>query len=134
MVLEVDVERGRANLGIKQLLEDLTPDLTDTFTVDQELTGQVTSLQSYGAFVAIGSGIEGLVHVSAMGRGVSNPEGVLSVGEEVRVQVVSVDASAGRIGLALLRDEPAAPAVDESGAEAQATADDADGGDDESGS
>jgi len=102
MMLDVDVDRGRANLGIKQLVEDTTPSLEETYAVDQELIGQVTSLQSYGAFVRIGAGVEGLIHVSAMGKGISSPEGVVSVGQDVPVRIVSVDAVAGRIGLALV--------------------------------
>ena len=121
MMLDVDVERGRASLGIKHLSEDTTPSLDETFAVDQELIGQVTSLQSYGAFVRIGAGVEGLIHISAMGKGVSSPESVVSVGQEVSVRVVSVDADAGRVGLALVipsattaevQDAPEEPAED----------------------
>ncbi len=136
MMLDVDVERGRANLGIKQLTEDTTPSLDETYAVDQELIGEVTSLQSYGAFVRIGPGVEGLIHISAMGKGVSSPEAVVKVGQEVNVRVVSVDAVADRIGLALANygrdaeDAPAeeisadeAPADEESSAESAATDD-----------
>jgi small subunit ribosomal protein S1 len=105
MVLEVDVERGRANLGIKQLTEDTSPSLDDAFSIDQVLSGTVTSLQSYGAFVRIGSGVEGLIHVSAMGKGVSNPEAVVKPGQAVSVKVVAIDADAGRIGLALMAED-----------------------------
>ena len=121
MMLDVDVERGRANLGIKQLTEDTTPSLDETYAVDQELIGEVTSLQSYGAFVRIGPGVEGLIHISAMGKGVSSPDAVVQVGQEVSVRVVSVDAVADRIGLALVnygRDAEEAPTEETSSADA----------------
>jgi small subunit ribosomal protein S1 len=115
MMLDVDAERGRANLGIKQLTEDTTPSLDEAYAVDQELIGEVTSLQSYGAFVRIGPGVEGLIHISAMGQRVSSPDAVVKVGQEVNVRIVSVDAVADRIGLALVnygRDAEDASAED----------------------
>jgi len=66
------------------------------------LTGKVVRLESFGAFVDIGAGRDGMIHVTEMGRGyVGSPSEILSVGDEVQVRVVEVDARRGRISLTM---------------------------------
>ena len=69
---------------------------------DVVLPGKVVRLESFGAFVNIGAGRDGMIHVSEMGRGyVGNPSEILSVGDEVQVRVLDVDPQRGRISLSM---------------------------------
>jgi ribosomal protein S1 len=73
-----------------------------TLTPDTVLTGTVVRLESFGAFVDIGAGRDGMIHVSEMGRGyVGNPSEIMSVGDEVHVRVLEVDPRRGRISLSM---------------------------------
>jgi predicted RNA-binding protein with RPS1 domain len=66
------------------------------------LTGRVVRLESFGAFVDIGAGRDGMIHVTEMGRGyVGSPSELLSVGDEVQVRVLEVDSRRGRISLSM---------------------------------
>jgi small subunit ribosomal protein S1 len=78
-----------------------------TLEPDVVLTGKVVRLESFGAFVDIGAGRDGMIHVSEMGRGyVGNPSEIMSVGDEVQVRVLEVDPRRGRISLSM-KDLPA---------------------------
>lgn len=78
-----------------------------TLQPDMVLTGKVVRLESFGAFVDIGAGRDGMIHVSEMGRGyVGNPSEIMSVGDEVQVRVLEVDPRRGRISLSM-KDLPA---------------------------
>lgn len=69
---------------------------------DMLLTGRVVRLESFGAFVNVGAGRDGMIHVSEMGRGyVGNPSEIMSVGDEVQVRVLEVDSRRGRIALSM---------------------------------
>jgi small subunit ribosomal protein S1 len=69
---------------------------------DMVFTGKVVRLESFGAFVDIGAGRDGMIHVTEMGRGyVGSPSEILSVGDEVQVRVVEVDPRRGRISLSM---------------------------------
>lgn len=105
-VQRVDLGRGRISLTMieppEHTLEDLEPDMV--------LTGKVTRLARYGAFVDIGVGRDGLVHVSEMAQGyVKDPSEYVSAGEEIKVRVVSVDLRKNQIELSMTdlpSDEP----------------------------
>jgi ribosomal protein S1 len=78
-----------------------------TLQPDMLLTGHVVRLESFGAFVDVGAGRDGMIHVSEMGRGyVGNPSEIMSVGDEVQVRVLEVDPRRGRISLSM-KDLPA---------------------------
>jgi ribosomal protein S1 len=78
-----------------------------TLKPDAVLNGKVVRLESFGAFIDIGAGRDGMIHVSEMGRGyVGNPSEIMSVGDEVQVRVLEVDARRGRISLSM-KDLPA---------------------------
>jgi len=78
-----------------------------TLKPDTVLTGKVVRLETFGAFIDIGAGRDGMIHVSEMGRGyVGNPSEIMSVGDEVQVRVLEVDARRGRISLSM-KDLPA---------------------------
>ncbi|MFN2183078.1 MAG: S1 RNA-binding domain-containing protein, partial [Anaerolineae bacterium] len=69
---------------------------------DQVLTGKVVRLESFGAFVDIGAGRDGMIHVTEMGRGyVGSPSEIVSVGDQVQVRVLEVDPRRGRISLSM---------------------------------
>ena len=101
-VLDVDMDRERISLGLKQTQEDPWKTLVKGYPVGTILQGKVTKLVPFGAFVALGDGVEGLVHISEMSRDhVEKPEDILSVGDEVTVKVMDIDLERRRISLSL---------------------------------
>lgn len=108
-VKELDREKNRISLS---MIEPGTKTLRDLEEGDL-VTGRVTRLERYGAFVDLGVGRDGMLHVKEMGRGfVEKPEDVVKVGDELQVKVVGVDRRRGRVDLSikdLLPPEPDAP-------------------------
>jgi small subunit ribosomal protein S1 len=101
-VLDVDMDRERISLGLKQTQEDPWKTLVKGYPVGTILQGKVTKLVPFGAFVALGEGVEGLVHISEMSRDhVEKPEDILSVGDEVTVKVMDIDLERRRISLSM---------------------------------
>jgi small subunit ribosomal protein S1 len=102
-VLDYDLERERISLGLKQLQENPWRRVRDKYPVGSKVTGEVVTLQPYGAFVKIEDGVEGLVHVSEMswGRQVNHPSEVVKVGDRVEVVVLSIDEDRQEISLGL---------------------------------
>jgi small subunit ribosomal protein S1 len=99
-VLEIKEGGKRIGLGMKQLEPDPWDGLEERFREGSNVTGKVTRLMDFGAFVEIAEGVEGLLHVSQLGRDhVRKVSDVLKVGEEVTVRVTAVDPAARRIGL-----------------------------------
>jgi transcriptional accessory protein Tex/SPT6 len=112
-IRQIDPDRGRINLTMIE-----PPELSmDELRSDQVVKGTVTKLVNYGAFVDIGVGRDGLVHISEMSDGfVGKPSDVMSVGDEIEVRVVKVDQGKRRIELSLLGlpgDEPEQPEAEE---------------------
>jgi small subunit ribosomal protein S1 len=108
-VLDVDLERERVSLSLKATQEDPWREFERQHQMGEVITGSVTKLVPFGAFVRVGEGIEGLVHISELSdQHVESPEQVVQVGEEVRVKVVDVDVSRRRISLSTKRvaEEP----------------------------
>ncbi len=102
MVLDVDMTRERISLGLKQTQEDPWKQLVKNFPIGSIVKGTVTKLVPFGAFVEIGNGVEGLVHISEMAKGhVEKPEDVVAVGQEVMVKVMDVDTDRRRISLSV---------------------------------
>ena len=103
MVLEVDRERERISLGLKQITENPWNSILDQFPVGARVAGKVVNLAPYGAFVEIAPGIEGLVHISEFSwtKRVARASDMLSVGDEVQVVVLSVDAENQKIALGI---------------------------------
>jgi small subunit ribosomal protein S1 len=97
-VKDVNRKAGRISLT---MLEPPEVDIR-TLKPDMLLTGKVVRLESFGAFVDIGAGRDGMIHVTEMGRGyVGSPSEILSVGDEVQVRVLEVDPRRGRISLSM---------------------------------
>ena len=93
MVLDVDRERERVSLGLKQTMPNPWDAIQDQFPVGARVQGKVVNLAAYGAFVEIAPGIEGLVHISEFSwtKRVARASDMLSVGDEVQVVVLSID-------------------------------------------
>jgi len=116
VVLKVDTKDEKISLGMKQIQEDPWLALPMKYPTGTKLDGTVRNLTSFGAFVEIEPGIDGLVHVSDMSwtRRVEHPSEVIQKGEEVQVMVLDVDAENKRIsrGLKQVLDDPW-PAISE---------------------
>lgn len=102
-VLKYDTEKERVSLGLKQMKEDPWNTVSQDYPVDVKVKGRVVSLADYGAFVEIGEGIEGLIHVNEMSwtKKIKHPSQMLKVGDEVEVQVLSLDIENRKISLGL---------------------------------
>jgi small subunit ribosomal protein S1 len=101
-VLDVDLERERVSLSLKATQEDPWKEFERTSQAGAVITGQVTKLVPFGAFVRVAQGIEGLVHISEISHEhVDTPESVLSVGDEVQVKVIDVDVNRRRVSLSM---------------------------------
>lgn len=101
-VLDVDRKRERISLGLKQTTEDPWQSLVKKFPVDAIVEGKVTKLVPFGAFVDLGDGIEGLVHISEMAeQHVDAPAQVCKLGDEVQVKVMEIDSDRRRISLSM---------------------------------
>ncbi|MEA2424348.1 MAG: small subunit ribosomal protein, partial [Thermoleophilaceae bacterium] len=105
-VLEVDHERQRISLGLKQTQEDPWQRVVNTYRVGDELEGTVTKVVAFGAFVEILDGVEGLVHISELAHHhVENPREVVDPGQEVKVKILEIDAERRRLSLSVKRVE-----------------------------
>ena len=101
-VLEVDMHRERVSLSLKATQEDPWQTFARLHQIGQIVPGKVTKLVPFGAFVRVGDGIEGLVHVSELAeRHVEIPEQVVSVGDDVMVKVIDIDLERRRVSLSL---------------------------------
>ena len=103
MVLDVDRERERVSLGLKQTMPNPWDAIQDQFPVGARVQGKVVNLAAYGAFVEIAPGIEGLVHISEFSwtKRVARASDMLSVGDEVQVVVLSIDVENQKIALGI---------------------------------
>ncbi|MEY8441381.1 30S ribosomal protein S1 [Lactobacillaceae bacterium 24-114] len=101
-VLSVDPERERISLSIKQTLPGPWDDIEEKAAEGTVLTGTVKRLTSFGAFVEVFPGVEGLVHISQIShKHIATPADVLKVGQEVKVKVLNVDPENQRLGLSI---------------------------------
>jgi len=102
VVLEVDKSNQRIAVGVKQLSQDPWANIDQYYKVGDLVTGNVTKLASFGAFVGLQHDIDGLVHISQISEErVDKIKNVLKVGQEVTARVVKIDKSDRRIGLSI---------------------------------
>jgi small subunit ribosomal protein S1 len=108
MVLNFDKENQKVSLGLKQLVPDPWTNIAEKFPEDTRLTGKVTNLVDYGAFVELEPGVEGLVHISEMSwtRKLRHPSQMVRVGDSVDVIVLGVDQDKKRISLGMKQVAP----------------------------
>ncbi len=102
-VLSIDTDTKRLSLGLKQLQPEPWETAPDRFTTGQRITGTVTRLMDFGAFVELEPGIEGLIHVSEMSwvKKVHKPSDILKPGDRVEAVVLSISPTERRIALGL---------------------------------
>jgi len=105
-VLDIDRERQRISLGLKQTQSDPWQQVLETYHEADEVEGKVTKVVTFGAFVEIMPGVEGLVHISELAQHhVENPREVVSQGDLVKARIIEVDAERRRLSLSLKRVE-----------------------------
>ena len=102
VVLEVDKLNQRISLGVKQLSEDPWENIDKFYRVGDLVTGKVTKLASFGAFIGLQHDIDGLVHISQVSEErIDKIKNVLAVGQEVTARVIKIDKGERRIGLSI---------------------------------
>ncbi len=105
-VLDIDRERQRISLGLKQTQSDPWQEVLEQYNEGDEVEGKVTKVVTFGAFVEIMPGVEGLVHISELAQHhVENPREVVSQGDHVKAKIIEVDAERRRLSLSLKRVE-----------------------------
>jgi small subunit ribosomal protein S1 len=105
-VLDIDRERQRISLGLKQTQSDPWQQVLDSYHEGDVVEGKVTKVVTFGAFVEIMPGVEGLVHISELAQHhVENPREVVSQGDLVSAKIIEVDAERRRLSLSLKRVE-----------------------------
>ena len=107
-VLNYDKERERISLGMKQLQPHPWENVGDSYPKGARIQGKVVSITDYGAFVELQEGVEGLVHISEMSwtQHIRHPSKLLSIGDEVTVVILNVDADDQKISLGLKQVTP----------------------------
>jgi len=105
-VLDIDRERQRISLGLKQTQSDPWQQVLDSYGEGDVVEGRVTKVVTFGAFVEILPGVEGLVHISELAaHHVENPREVVSQGDPVNVLILEIDGERRRLSLSLKRVE-----------------------------
>src|SRR5579862_3816348 len=109
-VLDIDRDRQRISLGLKQTQSDPWQQVLENYKEGDVVEGRVTKVVTFGAFVEILAGVEGLVHISELAQHhVENPREVVSQGQAVNVKIIEVDAERRRLSLSLKRVEEGEP-------------------------
>jgi len=109
-VLDIDRDRQRISLGLKQTQSDPWQQVLDAYNEGDVVEGKVTKVVTFGAFVEIMPGVEGLVHISELAQHhVENPREVVSQGDQVQAKIIEVDAERRRLSLSLKRVEGDGP-------------------------
>src|SRR5256885_6050362 len=102
VVLEIDKSNQRISVGVKQVSEDPWTNIDKYYKVGDLVTGNVTKLASFGAFVGLRHDIDGLVHISQVSEErVEKIKNVLKLGQEVTARVIKIDKGDRRIGLSI---------------------------------
>src|SRR5881392_3458533 len=105
-VLDIDRDRQRISLGLKQTQSDPWQQVLDSYSVNDVVEGRVTKVVTFGAFVEILPGVEGLVHISELAaHHVENPREVVAQGQAVNVRILEIDGDRRRLSLSLKRVE-----------------------------
>ena len=108
MVLDIDHDKERVSLGLKQKTKNPWDDVAEKYPVGSKVSGNVVSIMPYGAFIAIENGVEGLIHVSEMSwtKRITKASDVLSIGEAVEAVVLDFDKDSRKISLGLRQKDP----------------------------
>ncbi len=110
VILEVDREKERVSLGLKQMTDNPWADIERKYPINSHVKGRVTKLLPYGAFVELEKGVEGLVHVSELSwvKRITRPSDVLKLDQEIEAVVLSISVKEQKISLGVrqLEDNP----------------------------
>jgi small subunit ribosomal protein S1 len=108
VVLDINKEKERVSLGLKQTQKNPWDQIEERFPAGQKVRGKITNLVPYGAFVELEEGVEGLIHVSELSwtKRIMRPSDILSVGQEVEAVVLGVNKEEQKISLGLRQLEP----------------------------
>jgi small subunit ribosomal protein S1 len=108
VVLEINKDKERISLGLKQLQSNPWDKIEERFPVGKKVAGKITNLMPYGAFVQIEEGIEGLIHVSELSwtKRIVRPSDVLTLGQDVEAVVLGVNKEDQKISLGVRQLEP----------------------------
>jgi len=108
LVLDINKEKERVSLGLKQTQKNPWEETEGRFPVGSKVKGKVTNLVPYGAFVEIEEGVEGLIHVSELSwtKRITRPSDVLTVGQELEAVVLGVNKEEQKISLGVRQLEP----------------------------
>ncbi len=119
IVLSVDKEKKRVSLGIKQLKDDpWKKEIPEKYSVGDIVKGKVTKIADFGAFLDLGDGLEGLLHISELSnKKIDNLEKIISIGDELDIKIIKMEPEARKIGLSIKdigntsegEDKPEAP-------------------------
>ncbi len=101
VILDVDKEKERVSLGLKQMSDNPWEDIERKYPIGQNVKGRVTKLLPYGAFIEIERGVEGLVHVSELSwvKRITRPSDVLEIGQEIQAVVLGISIEEQKISL-----------------------------------
>ena len=107
-VLNFDRERERVSLGLKQISPDPWEEVNEKYPLGSQVKGRVVSITDYGAFIELGEGVEGLVHISEMSwtKKIKHPSQLVDVGDIIDAVVLDVDVPKKRISLGMRQVEP----------------------------
>ena len=107
-VLKYDKETDKVSLGVKQLKEDPWSTVHDRYPISEKSTGKVVSITDYGVFAELEEGVEGLIHVSEMSwsKKTKHPSKIVSIGDQIDIVVLNIDADAKRISLGMKQLQP----------------------------
>jgi small subunit ribosomal protein S1 len=132
-VLDIDRDRQRISLGLKQTQSDPWQQVIDAYEQGDVVEGRVTKVVTFGAFVEVVPGVEGLVHISELAHHhVENPREIVEPGQDVRVKILEIDSERRRLSLSVKRVEEQLAHI-KSAAEAGAAAGDRPAGRDRQG-
>ncbi len=108
MVLSIDRQKQKIALGLKQLESNPWEQVEEKYSVNSRVTGTVVNVMSYGAFVKLEPGIEGLVHISEMSwtKRVNHPSELVKTGDEVGVVILGVDKEGQQLSLGMKQTQP----------------------------
>ena len=108
MIVEVDRERERVSLGLKQTTDNPWEGIENRYPVNAKVRGKVVNLVNYGAFVELEDGVEGLVHITELSwtKRVNKPGEMLKVGDEVEAVVLGINKEEQKISLSLRQLDP----------------------------
>ena len=108
MILNIDREKEKIALGLKQKTPSPWEGIEDKFPVDSRVTGEVVNVMTYGAFVKLEDGIEGLVHISEMSwtKRINHPTELVNIGDEVEVVVLGINQEKKEISLGMKQTTP----------------------------